>query len=437
MKLNVFKTFLLICILLPLLGILYWPLVIMIFIPFVYSLYTKSRLRMISLLLLLIFLEGAVRPITERATLLEQLIPSIDISSLVLWELVEPIPIGLGHLTLGLLLMVVGFIESLRHKAILTLLIVALTLPGIYMSYIAGNNGFLITFYALIWLLWLVPLKRRLARLTVPEQSVIWKYLEWLFLIATVGFVSGLAMGHVGFLAAGLSFLSYRSNYIGKGWKILLVISHIIILITGTFTLKAIVGLSLLFFLLTLSKKVRAHWLKPSLVFLLIGGIALSIYLPMNSQEVIESATGNVYFSERLEQKIAGDRIPIWVASFQFTFSDLSLFVPSNRIVPLPNMPSLNNQWIVGAHNVFLEFLRQFGVWIGMLLVAIFSLEIYRSIKTSRLSLITGVLTIIFITYGFSGHYLIFNSVGLLFIFTLLLSSKTFAINTSRTPKPS
>jgi hypothetical protein len=212
------------------------------------------------------------------------------------------------------------------------------------------------------------------------------KYLLSLLAIILCFLTFNLFWSHLGFLFLGLisTFSIYfirKINLIDKIFGFLFLIFSLIFVINSTITIMLISLISN--FLILISwfysnlnnssykykiKKVKIILLSFSIIFpfliIFIGnklGIEIG-YVDLNSSSA---------FKGRILEKVLLDRYPFWTSAFNQIINGPYFFVSSGRPLIVNGLDS-QFEWLVGAHNVVLEVLRNTGFLVGGIILFIY-----------------------------------------------------------------
>jgi hypothetical protein len=126
---------------------------------------------------------------------------------------------------------------------------------------------------------------------------------------------------------------------------------------------------------------------------------------------------GALTFGDRLRTKLFDDRSVIWEGALRDVLTPPISFKPSGRTftIEYPGYGSID--WRFGAHNTFLEQLRQNGLWVGLLLLFILAIALhYASAALHHLLPPVRALAIGILPSGtvgaFTGQYIFTESAG-------------------------
>jgi hypothetical protein len=170
-------------------------------------------------------------------------------------------------------------------------------------------------------------------------------------------------------------FLALYGHGYARVTGVLSIISAAYFALGSTLTFRSIFLLSTVMSLALVVRSPWARYLPRAIMF----GTALSLFSVMwysiklgrDGFAVVEAADREDSLFERALDKMSGDRGPIWAEAWHQVKSSLPLFQPSGRQIAIVNVRSgAETDWTVGAHNVFLETMRN-GGWLfgGALLI--------------------------------------------------------------------
>jgi hypothetical protein len=223
---------------------------------------------------------------------------------------------------------------------------------------------------------------------------------------------------HLSFLFLGIggafSFYFYFSKgCFGKLIGVILIFLTLNIGLSSTLTLFLISLLScILSFLVNIKKygfkfqniiKLFSILMIPlSLIFTFIVAY-LGFFLNMT---FLVDASNQVTITDRVIFKTLIDRLPFWFAAFEQIITGPYFFVPSGRPLYISSVFYGNDfEWVVGAHNSYLETLRNTGILIGVVIILIYLTAIWNNFKVLKhsSSRILQSLAISVITVGLIG----------------------------------
>ena len=186
---------------------------------------------------------------------------------------------------------------------------------------------------------------------------VFWSHmLFWLASIASLLMAGGIRYKNSKFLR--FAALAYLPATIGSSLTIMAIS-------VGTF-------LGVLF---SVSKrKVHRIFVRKSIVFLLIIGPFISLGAGALSDSFgfgdIEMVGSEQSISDRVFFKFAGDRLPLWASAYSQIVEGSFWFPTSGRTLQVVHF-SKADEWNYGAHNTYLEILRNNGLFFGAILLFI------------------------------------------------------------------
>ena len=205
--------------------------------------------------------------------------------------------------------------------------------------------------------------------LTLMNLAVYWSHHGFLFVALGVGF--GLH-----WMAAG----SQAERFLG----VVLVVLSVRYAISSTLTIFASAIFVLVGWLITL---LRRNSTIPRQLVKVMGVLTIGvsflfsiIVVEFSARAGIESesyvSTDGDGLGNRLVSKTFQDRLSLWRPAYAQVVSGPYLFVPSGR--PLTVKEFGVDDWVVGAHNVPLEVLRNSGFFIGPVVLALYALALVR-----------------------------------------------------------
>jgi len=195
---------------------------------------------------------------------------------------------------------------------------------------------------------------------------------------------------HHGFLFLGLGgafsiyFIRNRS-FMFRLLGVLLLCLSVVYALKGSLTTMGIVSLSILFSYLGTKKQVAPSIIRTRIVkfagtmailWILIFSLGIGFlgYHP-DFKPSLSYGSYEGTFAQRIEAKALSDRMPFWHPALKEILSGPSFIVPSGKALILET-PGLPAEWVVGAHNVFLETLRINGLFAGTIMLAIYFLAL-------------------------------------------------------------
>ena len=284
-------------------------------------------------------------------------------------------------------------------KIILNLWLIAFipALIGFFWGYILHNENwtrglrFLMIsgsfFYGFIFVKnWPKEGSRVLIKLLIPFVTVMLFLMNFAIYWSHHGFL---------FIAIGGAFSFYLLFLNGINNKILGFILLILVLRYSILSSITIIGIGILSIVFSFfanvhkigGKKIGNKILKaiPNLllIFSLIFTFSiayLGYYLDISFFNIDSSEFTS--FSDRVIYKTIADRLPFWFAAFEQIVSGPYLIVPSGRILFVNTVfYGMDYEWIVGAHNVFLESIRNTGLFVGLIIISIYIFALKENIN--------------------------------------------------------
>lgn len=110
----------------------------------------------------------------------------------------------------------------------------------------------------------------------------------------------------------------------------------------------------------------------PILVIIAISSAGTAAYIGPEY-----STHGNLW--ERIGEKIAGDRGPIWIEAWHQIIAGPYLLAPSGRPLMVLDVTHASEiEWLVGAHNTILETFRNGGILVGAFCIGFVLMQLFR-----------------------------------------------------------
>lgn len=228
--------------------------------------------------------------------------------------------------------------------------------------------------------------------------NVFWSHLSFLF---------------VGFAGAFSFYYYFKRGVYNKFTGLLLVFLILSIGFTSTLTLFSIAFLSC-FFSFIINKPKRRHiynkiingsskYMIPLSIIFTFSIAYLGYYFDLS---LLADPNLETNFSDRFIFKTLADRLPFWFAALEQIIEGPYFYVPSGRPFYINSLYyGANFEWIVGAHNVYLETLRNTGLIVGSVIILICLTAIKNNFKVLKYSSNKTLqsLSIIVITVGLVG----------------------------------
>ena len=123
-------------------------------------------------------------------------------------------------------------------------------------------------------------------------------------------------------------------------------------------------------------RRIRRTFVRKSIIFLLIMGPFVSIGAGALSDSFgfgdIKMVSSEQSISDRVLFKFAADRLPLWASAYSQIVEGSFWFPTSGRTLQVVHF-SREDDWDYGAHNTYLEILRNNGLFFGAILLFIIS----------------------------------------------------------------
>jgi len=310
-------------------------------------------------------------------------------------------------------------INRQKNFFLLTLWITSLMISiiGLYLAY---NNGIKSVGGITVGVRIVLSLGVLFFPLTMNREEL-YKQIMLIIKISLFLFFTGLLLEHWIFVMVAFPAVLLFSKE-NRFWRILSFLSIVILLLGGfTFTIKLTVLFSMILILVFSNKGQINSKLNESnliavsilifpiiIVFLTIG----HSYLPL----LVKSIGIKHFYS-----KLFNDRGGIWLYAIDLIKNSNFFLVPAGRNIPTWDyLVKSYAEWGAGAHNIFLEMMRQIGVFASLLLLVI----IYKYLWTlfKRLDYFKGTMAklilslyAVYLVFGLTGNDLIYDGVGFLF----------------------
>ena len=199
----------------------------------------------------------------------------------------------------------------------------------------------------------------------------------WLWLVLVFGILVTLHMfwSHMLFWLASIASLLMAAGIRYKHSKFLRfsALAYLPVSIGSSLTVMAISVGTFLAVLFSVSKrKVHRIFVRKSIVFLLIIGPFISLGAGALSDSFgfgdIEMVGLEQSISDRVFFKFAGDRLPLWASAYSQIVEGSFWFPTSGRTLQVVHFLK-TDEWNYGAHNTYLEILRNNGLFFGVILL--------------------------------------------------------------------
>ena len=222
--------------------------------------------------------------------------------------------------------------------------------------------------------------------LLLAQRSKISDDINWVNKSVWIVVVPGLLISmhlfwsHLAFWLVSLAsiLIVVRLNHRNAFLLRLTALTYLPVSIGSSLTLMLISSFSFVMAFCAISKaKLIRRFAARSLIFLLILGPFMSVMLgsvadSLGLSEAVGSVSNssNASVSDRAVYKFAGDRMPIWAGSYKQIVEGDFFFPTSGRSIN-PLYTRDNVEWANGAHNTYLEILRNNGLFFGSILLLI------------------------------------------------------------------
>jgi len=200
----------------------------------------------------------------------------------------------------------------------------------------------------------------------------------WIVLVPGLLISMHLFWSHLVFWLASLASVLTVARLNHRNWFLLRLtaLTYLPVTIGGSLTIMLISAVSFIVaFCATRKGKLLRWFATRSLIVLLILGPFMSVFLSsiadsLGLADSAELVQGSTSISDRATYKFAGDRMPIWAGAYQQIIEGDFWFPTSGRIINRLYSQE-DGEWIVGAHNTYLEILRNNGLFFGTVLIFI------------------------------------------------------------------
>ncbi len=234
-------------------------------------------------------------------------------------------------------------------------------------------------------------------------------------------FITGLLVKHWIFVMVAFPAVILFSNE-NKFWRILSFFIIVILLLGGfTFTIKLTVLFSIVLIFVFSNKALKNSKLKNSKIiafFILVFPVVV-VYLTIN--HAILPSLVNFINVQHFYSKLFHDRGGIWLYTIELIKNSNFFIVPSGRNIPTWNYGIKGfGEWGAGAHDIYLEMMRQIGVFASLLLFIIISKYlwvVFKKLYYFKNTTAKFILSLfaVYLVFGLTGNDLIYDGVGFLF----------------------
>lgn len=213
----------------------------------------------------------------------------------------------------------------------------------------------------------------------------------WLVFIPGLLITLHLFWSHMGFWLVSIASILLLVNLKVKNALLyrLSAIAYLPVSVGSTLTLMLISVGSFIMAAFVVSKtKLLRNLATKSVIFLLILGPIISLGLGAFTDSLgfsenvgLVSSTTSANISDRVIYKFAADRMPLWSEAYRQILEGDFWFPTSGRILELVYFKA-EVEWGYGAHNTYLEILRNNGLFFGTILLVIMSSLLIMTVKT-------------------------------------------------------
>jgi hypothetical protein len=230
------------------------------------------------------------------------------------------------------------------------------------------------------------------------ERSILKLFIPLLIIYLLIIFLE-VFWSHFGFLLIGLTgafsiFLLYEKIISYKIIGLFLFSLTVIIILKSSLTLMLIGFISILFTLLicnAVGKNYAQRFLVSTTKMLLPVSILFTLFVSILSYildiSILVQSEQSHSFMERVLWKTLFDRLPFWSAAFEQIISGPYFLVPSGRPFYINSIfYGTDVEWVVGAHNSYLEILRNTGLFVGLVILIVYITAINNVLKVLRRS---------------------------------------------------
>jgi hypothetical protein len=253
------------------------------------------------------------------------------------------------------------------------------------------------------------------------DYDVVFEQVMKIVKVSVVLLLLGLSNSHWFFVTVSFfPFLLFTEKKIY--WKAVSILMVVVFFVGGfTFTVKLTILFSLLFNLIiytpSLYRRYSVLFTNNVFRFLVVFfPIYFCLLVIFGSIESLASQIG-----ERFYLKLIDDRGLIWISTFQLIASSDLLVVPAGRDIPVFEMAlSRFRDWGAGAHNIYLEIIRQLGFtyFIGYLILVVpFLMRLTSSMgaRPKIFAYFSSSLLAVYLVFGLTGNSLVYDGVGFLY----------------------
>lgn len=238
-------------------------------------------------------------------------------------------------------------------------------------------------------------------------------------------------------VSLAIFIMLFRGKQIGRDLKVITILSllyfvskinNISLTILGTVGISSLMVIGYRWKVVTIPKLFSSKW--AFIVTILLVYLAVNNQNKFRSEEALNHDYSSFDISDidmlrsRLYKKTFDDRAPLWLAVWRNVTAEKKFLPPMNlKEYRIENLYESEHGINLGAHNVFLELLRQFGIIIGPIIGLIFILIVInagrvlflRGGTNSFLVISASSVVAIGVIGGMTGQYPLIITFSLLF----------------------